>query len=87
MPFQGGLLCLRPPIRRTPLQISGGGTVGHCDASFSIDFNAFASGNGVGSPQAFLLSIGQVVNLQWWGRDSLANGSYLTEGLEYVVGW
>ena len=86
-PFQGGILCLRPPVRRTPKSLSSGGVIGHCDAAFSIDLNTFASGNGGGTPQAYLLSIGQTINVQWWGRDSLANGSYLTQGLEYVVGW
>jgi hypothetical protein len=60
---------------------------GHCDAGFAIDVNSFASGSFGGTPQAYLLSIGQMINVQWWGRDSLSSGSYLTEGLEYVVGW
>jgi choice-of-anchor B domain-containing protein len=86
-PFQGGILCLKPPIRRTPKVLSSGGVGGHCDAGFAIDVNSFASGSFGGTPQAYLLSIGQMINVQWWGRDSLSSGSYLTEGLEYVVGW
>jgi hypothetical protein len=31
------------------------------------------------------MQVGQQVNVQWWGRDTVANGSYLSEGLEYVV--
>ena len=56
-----------------------------CDATLSLDWNGFAAGIGGGNPAAFLHTVGQQVNLQWWARDTLANGSYLSDGLEYLV--
>ena len=52
---------------------------------FSVDVNTFASGNGGGNPDPCLAIVGQQVNVQWWGRDSIATGSFLSDGLEYVV--
>jgi len=34
----------------------------------------------------FLGLAGTVVNVQFWGRDSQATGSFLSDGLQYVVG-
>jgi hypothetical protein len=47
--------------------------------------NAFAHGLLGGNPQPFLLTIGQLVNCQFWGRDTQANGALLTDALEYFV--
>jgi hypothetical protein len=86
VPFQGGILCVNATgLRRSAAVISSGGTPGNCDAHFELDWNAFASGNAGGNPAPFLLSVGQQVNLQWWGRDTVANGSYLSNALEYSV--
>ncbi len=84
-PFQGGTLCVAPiGIKRGPASISIGGTPGaFCDALFRIDMNAFASGNAGGNPAPFLNTIGQRVNVQWWGRDSTANGSFLSDAIQY----
>lgn len=82
IPFEGGFLCVSPPIRRTP-PTSSGGTNGACDGVFRLDFNAFASGNGGGNPDACLNVPGQQVNAQWWGRDSVQTGSFLSNGLEF----
>ena len=38
------------------------------------------------NPQGYLLSLGQQINVQTWGRDSLATGSFLSDALEYFVG-
>ena len=86
-PFNGGTLCLAPQgLRRSPAVLSIGGTPGpFCDAGFQLDWNSFASGNAGGNPQAFLSSVGQVVNLQWWGRDSIAGGSLVSDAIEYSV--
>ena len=46
---------------------------------------AFAAGLGGGNPAGFLGTPGQTVNIQFWGRDTAAHGSYLSEGLEYTV--
>jgi len=86
LPFQGGLLCIAPQgLRRSPAVLAIGGTPGLCDAAFALDMNAFASGHAGGNPQPFLLALGQDVYTQWWGRDTVANGSYLSDGLWYVV--
>jgi len=84
--FQGGTLCIAPQaLRRGPPITSTGGTSALCDASFSIDWAAFANGALGGNPQAYLTSIGQRVNVQWWGRDSQAAGSYLSNAVQYEV--
>ena len=83
-PFQGGTLCLSQPIRRSPAVSSGGGAT-NCDGVFSIDWNSFAQGILGGNPQAYLRDPGQQVNVQVWGRDSLATGSFLSDGLELTV--
>ena len=84
--FQGGTLCIAPQaLRRGPPITSTGGTGALCDATFSIDWAAFANGALGGNPQAYLTSIGQRVNVQWWGRDSVAAGSYLSNAIQYEV--
>ena len=82
----GGTLCMWPPLRRGLAVFSAGGTPGPaCDASFTIDWNAFASGAMGGNPAPFLQTLGQRVQLQWWGRDTAAHGSYLSNALDYTV--
>jgi choice-of-anchor B domain-containing protein len=86
-PFEGGTLCVNPVgIRRGPATLESGATPGNCDGTFSTDINAFASGALGGSPQAYLSVPGTVINLQQWGRDTVANGSYLSDAGQYVVG-
>ena len=86
-PFQGGTLCIAPQgLRRGPQVLSIGGSGGvACDAMFSIDWAAFASGNLGGTPQSYLNSIGTRVNVQWWGRDSTVVGSFLSNAIQYEV--
>ena len=86
-PFQGGTLCVAAVgIKRGPASISIGGTPGaFCDALFRIDMNAFASSNAGGNPAAFLSAVGQHINVQWWGRDSTANGTFLSDAIQYEV--
>jgi hypothetical protein len=62
----------------------------------SIDMNAFrnltwaaggcASPAGQTNPAGFLGNMGVVVNTQIWGRDSVATGQVLSNGLSYTVG-
>jgi hypothetical protein len=83
-PFQGGTLCLKtPPLRRGPAVNSGGTAT--CDGEFALDMNAFAFGNAGGNPDPFLSIPGTQVNVQWWGRDSIATGSFLSDAGEYLV--
>jgi hypothetical protein len=91
IPFQGGTLCVNPPIRRTPASTSGGTPppVNNCTGVFSIDMNAFAVGSLGGNPIGALTVSGTVVNCQWWGRDpgfAAPNNTSLSDGLQYTVG-
>lgn len=67
--FQGGTLCVANPLRRTPVQNSGGSSSGaDCSGVYSFDFNAWiASG-----ADAQLTIVGQQVNAQFWSRDPSA---------------
>ena len=71
----------------------------NCDGNFAIDMNAFAaglwivpdcagapSGTPPNNPAPFLLAPGQDVYCQYWGRDSVASGSFVSDGLRYSVG-
>jgi len=88
-PFQGGTLCVAPPLQRTPVQSSNGSPAGNdCTGMFSIDMNAFAAGALGGNPDPALQVAGTVVDCQFWGRDpgfAPPNHTSLSEGLEYVV--
>ena len=66
--------CVVPPIRRTPVQ-SSGGTLGTCGGKFSIDFNAWSTNNPGKAPP-----VGATVFAQTWYRD-LFNTSNQTTSL------
>jgi hypothetical protein len=85
-PFQGGLLCISSQdLRRGVAVVASGGTPGSCDAAFTLDWSAFAAGALGGNPAAFLQTVGQRIDAQWWGRDTLAHDSFLSDALQYVV--
>ena len=74
-PFQGGYLCVRPPLRRTALQTAVGTT--GCDGTYAFDFNVWiATGNDA------LLVPGLNVFARWWMRDP---GASFTTGFSNSV--
>ena len=78
--------CVVPPVQRTPL-LSGSGTVGQCDGSFSRDLNALwcpSCPSPSKNPGA-----GAVVQAQLWFRDPFNTSNQttsLSDALEFVVG-
>ena len=87
--FQGGTLCVNPPVKRTP----GTNTFGNpppndCSGAPAIDMNLFAVGGLGGTPLTALTVAGTVVNCQWGGRDPgfpSPNNAQLSDGLEYTI--
>jgi hypothetical protein len=101
LPFQGGTLCVDAMNLRRAGPMNSMGTPGgaSCDGRFSIDMNAFAHNAWVvpdcaGAPSGlppnvaagYLTSPGQDVFAQIWGRDSVATGSFLSNGIHWVIG-
>jgi hypothetical protein len=90
LPFQGGVLCVKSQIRRTPFVNSGGAPApaNDCSGVFSIDMMLFSVGGLGGNPLAALSVPGTIVDCQWWGRDPgflPPNNTTLSDALEYEV--
>lgn len=82
IPFQGGTLCIQPPLARTPLLFSGG-SVGQpdCSGTLAFDFNAEIAAGGLA-----LLSPGQEIAAQFLTRDPQGSfGVGLTDAIEFPV--
>ncbi len=97
LPFQGGLLCVRTPVQRSPPGSTAGTPLPalDCSGTWSIDYNAMiwdkyhattASADLLNS-SPFLLP-GTTVQCQWWGRDpgfAAPNNAMLSDGLEFTL--
>jgi hypothetical protein len=81
-PFKGGTLCCQPPVRRTPIQSTGGSTSGaDCSGSMSFDFNAYIR-SGI-DPN---LIAGQSCATQFYYRDPLDTfGLGLSDALMFTI--
>jgi hypothetical protein len=77
--------CVVPPVMRTPL-ITGTGTAGACDGTFSQDLNALWCPS---CPQpAKNPGVGTMVQAQLWYRDPLSTSNQttsLSNGLEFTI--
>jgi hypothetical protein len=88
LPFQGGTLCVAPPLKRTH-QIRSGGTPApaqDCSGRWALDFNAFLAGTLFQDPSVVTPAFpaGTVLNCQWWGRDTPGNAA-LTDAIEFEL--
>jgi hypothetical protein len=84
LPFQGGLLCVAGPLKRTPLQSSGGSPPpDDCSGAFSFDFNAWIQ-SGVDAA----LVAGAGVHAQYWSRepaDPTGFGTSLSDAIAFTI--
>ncbi len=84
VPFQGGVLCVKLPIKRTHIQLSGGNPPPNdCSGGYAIDFNSYIA-SGI-DPH---LGPGVSVNAQYWARDpgfAAPNNTSLSNGIQFVI--
>jgi len=79
-PFQGGFLCVEPPLTRiAPQQAAGAGT---CAGTYSLDFNAWLAAN---APA--LRAPGEDFCVQCWFRDppDPVSGTGLTDAIAFAL--
>jgi hypothetical protein len=79
IPFQGGTLCVAPPLVRTGVQVSGGTPppANDCTGTFRFAWT---------HAQLAALGAGSTVYAQYWYRDPLSPGAVgLTDALSFPV--
>ncbi len=81
--FQGGVLCVSPPRRRSPQNSSGGSAAGNdCSGVLNFDMGAQIA---LGVDPA--LAFGAIVYAQCWSRDPFdPQGASLSAGLRFTIG-
>jgi hypothetical protein len=81
--FQGGVLCVAPPRRRTGISNTGGSGGGlNCSGSLSFDMGAH-----IAASTDSTLAFGAIVYVQCWSRDPLdPHGASLSDGLRFTIG-
>lgn len=81
-PFQGGWLCVQPPIKRTvPASSNGDSTGSNCSGGYSFDFGALLH-SGLDAS----LVVGADVRCQFWIRDPAASsGTSLTDAVAFTL--
>lgn len=82
IPFQGGTLCVAPPVKRTaPQSSTGGPPPNDCSGIFTYDFNALIQSGT--DPD---LVPGVDVFCQWWYRDPASpSGTGFTDALVFNI--
>ena len=81
-PFQGGTLCVLPPLRRTAVLSSGGNPPPNdCSGTFAFDFNAWIQG---GFDPALITGV--LVFAQTWSRDPASpSTTSLTDAVMFAI--
>ena len=77
IPFSSGTLCVKPPIKRTPPQATGGSAA--CTGTMSLRINDPASSNPI-----LNAAPGTTVGYQGWLRDPMGVGTDVSDGVEVV---
>lgn len=79
-PFQGGVLCVTPPLVRVAPQLAGG--AGTCGGTYALDFNTWLATN---APE--LRAPGEDFCVQCWFRDppDPVSGTGLTDAASFVL--
>ncbi len=81
--FQGGVLCVAPPRRRTGMS-SSGGTASGVDCSGALTFDMGAQ---IAASTDSTLAFGAIVYVQCWSRDPWdPHGASLSDGLRFTIG-
>ncbi|MCK6445399.1 MAG: VCBS repeat-containing protein [Planctomycetes bacterium] len=82
--FQGGTLCVKLPIKRTPVQNSGGNPPPNdCSGSYTLDFNAWIAGGTDPNLAASVEVFGQ-----FWSRDAgfaPPNNTSLSSAVRFTI--